>query len=337
MPDNDPSSAGALRPVAGVAPRLDYLPIGLFGGVMGLTGLSLGWRLAAKVLPVPESIATGIGVVAVAAFVILTLAYLVKLVTSPHKVAAEYGHLIAGNLFGTFFISLLLLPLFLVHYSLPLSRGLWVVGAAGMVLFAWAMVVRWISRPHEIVHVTPAWIVPAVGLLDVPLALPVLQMPQYHEVMLFGLAVGLVFAVPVFTMSLGRLIVGAPMPDALQPTLLMLVAPFAVGFSTYIATTGKDDPFADGLYMLTLFVLAVLVWRLARVLPGKAFKLSWWGTSFPLAASAIAALRYATYHPGQVSVGIAIALLALATVAIAALMLRTLLGLARGELRTLAT
>ncbi len=338
MPDNDSSSAGlAGRSAAGVTPRLDYLPVGLFGGVMGLTGLSLGWRLATKVLAVPEEISVVIGFIAVAAFVVVSLAYLVKIVTAPQKVVAEFKNLIAGNLFGTFFISLLLLPLFLVHYSLPLARGLWVVGAIGMVVFAWVIVVRWISQPHEVVHVTPAWIVPAVGLLDVPLAVPVLQMPEYHEVMLFGLAIGLVFAVPVFTMSLGRLIVGTPMPDALQPTLLMLVAPFAVGFSTYIATTGKDDLFADALYMLTLFVLAVLVWRLARVLPGKAFKLTWWGTSFPLAAAAIAALRYSTYHPSQVSVGIAIALLALASIAIAALMLRTLLGLVRGELRTLAS
>ena len=27
-------------------PQLDYLPIGLFGSVMGLTGLSVAWRLA---------------------------------------------------------------------------------------------------------------------------------------------------------------------------------------------------------------------------------------------------------------------------------------------------
>ncbi len=27
-------------------PLLDYLPVGLFGSVMGLTGLSVAWRLA---------------------------------------------------------------------------------------------------------------------------------------------------------------------------------------------------------------------------------------------------------------------------------------------------
>ena len=330
---SDPVAAPA---AARVTPRLDYLPISLFGGIMGLLGLSAGWRIAHTVLGVPEAAGAAIGLVAVAAFAIVTLAYIVKLVTAPQAVLAEYNHLIAGNLFGTFAISLLLLPLVLVHYSLPLARGAWVLGAVIMTVFAWAIVVRWISRPHELTHVTPTWIVPVVGLLDLPIALPLLQMPQFQPMMLFGLAVGLLFAIPIITLNLGRLITGPSLPDGLQPTLLMLTAPFAVGFSSYVGTTGKDDMFADALYMLTLFTLAVFAWRLARILPGKAFKLSWWGTSFPLAASAIAALRYAAYHPGPIATGIAGALLAVATLAIAALLLRTLFGLIRGELRTLS-
>ena len=322
---------------ARLAPRLDYLPVSLFGGIMGLAGLSIGWHVAAKVLNTPEMISTGIGFVAIGAFVALSIAYLIKLVTAPDKVTAEFNNLIAGNLFGTISISLLLLPILVVHYSLPVARVLWLMGAGSMILFAWTIVVRWISRPHEAIHVTPTWIVPAVGLLDVPLALPLLDMPQLDGLMLFSLAVGLVFAVPVFTLNLNRLIVGPPLPDALLPTLLMLAAPFAVGVSSYVVTAGKDDMFADALYMLTLFMMAVLVWRLARTLPGKAFKLSWWGTSFPLAATAIAALRYAGYHPGPIAVGIAVVLLALATLAITALMVRTLIGLVRGEFRALSS
>ncbi len=331
---SDPTSVAA--PAVRLTPRLEYLPISLFGGIMGLMGLSAAWRMAHNLLPVPETIATGIGGFATVAFVILTVAHLVKLVTAPQAVAAEFNHLIAGNLFGTFSISLLLLPLFLVHYSLPLAQGVWMGGAVSMIAFAWAIVVRWISRPHEIVHVTPTWIVPVVGVLDVPIALPLLQLPQFHGLMVFSLAVGLFFAVPILVLSLGRLIVGPPLPDMLQPTLLMLVAPFAVGASAYVSTTGKDDMFADALYMLTLFMLAVIVWRLGRVLPGKPFKLSWWGTSFPLAASAVAGLRYAGAHPGPVATGLGVALLVLATVAIAALLLRTFFGLVRGELRALS-
>ena len=59
--------------------------------------------------------------------------------------------------------------------------------------------------------------------------------------------------------------------------------------------------------------------------------------SFPLAAAAIAALRFAAVHPVFISDLIAWVLLGLATLIIAALLARTLLGLARGELRTLSS
>jgi tellurite resistance protein len=127
------------------------------------------------------------------------------------------------------------------------------------------------------------------------------------------------------------------MPDALRPSLLILVAPFAVGFSTYVATTGQVDLFAQSLYMLTLFMLAVLLGRLRDLPRCCPFRVSWWAVSFPLAASAIAALKFAAADPGTIADAIAILLLALATIVIALLLLRTLAGLLRGELRTLST
>ena len=55
-----------------------------------------------------------------------------------------------------------------------------------------------------------------VGMLDIPLALPLLHLPGLHGVMVLGLAVGLFFAVPLFTLIFSRLVFEPPMPDALQ-------------------------------------------------------------------------------------------------------------------------
>jgi tellurite resistance protein len=51
-------------------------------------------------------------------------------------------------------------------------------------------VTRWLSDRQKAAHATPAWIVPVVGLLDVPLALPVLGLPPMPGVMVFSLAGG---------------------------------------------------------------------------------------------------------------------------------------------------
>ncbi len=316
--------------------RLDYLPVSLFGSVMGLTGLSVAWRLAQARYSAPAWVADAIGIAAVTAFVLLALGYAVKLITAPAAVRAEFRHPIAGNLFGTILISLLL-PIILAPVNLRLAQVTWCIGAVGMVAFAWMIVSRWMSDRQQVAHATPAWIVPVVGLLDVPLALPSLGLPPMHGVMVLGLAVGLFFAVPLFTLIFSRLVFEPPMPDALQPTLLILVAPFAVGFSTYVATTGQIDLFAEALYVLTLFMLAVLLGRLRNLPSCCPFRVSWWAVSFPLAASAIAALRFAAAEPGFVTDAIALTLLALATLTIAGLLVRTLAGVARGELRALST
>ena len=317
--------------------RFDYFPISLFGAVMGLTGLSIAWRLAHTRYAAPQWAADGLGAAAVAAFVLIALGYAVKAIAAPDAVLVEFRHPIGGSLFGTFFISILLLPIVLAPVNLLLAQILWVAGAIGMFAFAWLMISRWMGNQQVISHATPAWIVPVVGLLDVPLALPGLGLPPMHGVMVMALAIGLFFAVPLFTLIFSRLLFEPPMPEALQPTLLILVAPFAVGFSTYVTTTQQIDLFAQSLYMLTLFLLAVLLGRLRHLIACCPFRVSWWAVSFPLAASSIAALRFAAAEPGTATDAVALVLLALATIIILAILIRTLVGIARGQLRTLTT
>jgi len=335
MPDDSsleqPPSAGAHSEPAF---RLAGLPVSLFGSVMGLTGLSAAWRSAQSHLGTPVWIPELIAAAAVIDFVVLFMAYGAKLVMEREAVRAEFHHPIAGTMFATVLMSLLLLPLVVAPVSLGAARALWCVGAAGMLAFALYVVSRWMNATQQPLTLTPAWIMPVVGMLDVPLAVPALALPQLNDSMLLGLSVGLFFAVPLFTMIFHRLVFEAPLPARLQPTLLILVAPFSVGMLAYVAATDRVDLFARALYLLMLFVLAVLLGRL-RHLPQCSFKVAWWAVSFPLASSASAALRMAISDAGWGSEAVAILLLGLATISIAWLVVGTLLGIARGELGTL--
>jgi tellurite resistance protein len=316
--------------------QVEAVPVGLFAAVMGLAGLNVAWTLAHARYGTPLWVATGLGLVACAAFVAVAAAYTAKSIIAWPAVRAEFRHPIAGNLFGTPLISLLLLPIPLASLNLALARVSWSLGAIGMTLFAWLIVTRWLSDRQQVVHATPAWIVPVVGLLDVPLALPVLGLPPMQGVMVFALAVGLFFALPLFTLIMSRLLFEAPLPAGLQPSLLILVAPFAVGCSAYVATTGAFDLFAEALFAVAVFLASVLLPKLARFGRACPFRVSWWGVSFPLAATAVAALRVATALPGLATDILALSLLTLATLVIGWLSGRTLVGLVRGELRTLA-
>ena len=66
------------------------------------------------------------------------------------------------------------------------------------------------------------------------------------------------------------------------------------------------------------------------------FRVSWWAASFPLAATAVAALKYADYAKHPVTDAIAAVILALASLIIAVFVVQTLGGVARGKLRELS-
>lgn len=313
-----------------------HLPVALFGGVMGLTGLSVCWHLAHAGYGAPSVIGDWMGVLAVLAFVAVSSGYAAKIVIAPSAVRDEFRHPVAGPLFGTVPISLMLLPILVAPTFPVLAQVTWAVGAIAMLLFAWLIVRRWMAGGLDASSVSPSWMVPVVGLLDLPLAVSSLGLPQVHGAMDLALAVGLFFAVPLFTIIFSRLAFGPPLPTALEPTLLILLAPFAVGFSAYVATTGQVDVLAQSLYMLMLFFLVLLIGRLRHLPACCPFRMSWWAVSFPLAASATTALRFAQVEPGWITDGIAMLLLGLATAVIAGLLLRTVVGIMRGELKTLS-
>ena len=322
---------------AAAARYFEYLPVALFGSVMGLTGLSAAWGLAHAYYGAPSWIAMVLAALAVLDFVLVSLAYGLKVLTATNAVRAEFEHPIAVNTFATVWVSMLLLPTILAPFSLLIARVLWGLGAVGIVVSAWYIVGRWLRVQHQAATVAPAWLLPVVGLLDLPLAVPSLGLPDPGDVMLVGLAVGMFFTVPIFTLVFSRLVLAPPLPQALEPSLLILVAPFAVGVSAYVATIGEVDLFAKSLYLVTIFLLAVLAGRLRHLTRCCPFRVGWWGVSFPLAASAIAALRVAHAVPGRASNAIGLLLLAVATLMILWMLARSVLGVARGELRALST
>ncbi|NTX78831.1 C4-dicarboxylate ABC transporter [Serratia proteamaculans] len=319
------------------AARLSWLPVALFGSVMGLAGLGQAWRMAHTQWGTPLWIAQIISGAAVIVFVLLVVAYAIKAATGFEHVKAEFTHPIAGALFGTPLISALLLPAILAEISMPLARALWILGAIGMTVFAWLMAGRWVGIRQQRVHAVPAWIVPLVGMLDIPLAVPALHFTEPpHALMVLGLSVGLFFAIPLFTIILSRLMFEEPMPSTMSPSLLIMLAPFAVGFSAYVITVGHVDLFAEGLFALTLLLLAILLSRLRDLRRCCPFRVSWWAVSFPLSAAAGAGLRYAAFAQAIWADAIAVSLLALASVVIAALFIRTITGIVRGEMQKLA-
>ena len=148
------------------------------------------------------------------------------------------------------------------------------------------MIRSWIHHDKfQVGQLNPAWFIPAVGNVIVPIAGGSLG---YVEISWFFFAVGISFWIILMAIVFNRMLFHDPLPAMLMPTLFILIAPPAVGFSAYMKLNGGQlDTLAHVLYYLALFFTLLMAMDLPRFarLP---FFLSWWAYSFPSAAMTIA-------------------------------------------------
>jgi tellurite resistance protein len=322
------SLSAAAAPVP--ATSIKNLQINLFASVMGLSGLALAWRSAGSAFNAPAAIGDAIGAFAVLVFAALAIGYLVKWQRFPEAVKQEFTHPVSSNFFGTVTIGMLLLSSVVGAWSPSLRVFLWTIASIATLVLAVVIVSRMLNGRVPLANVVPAWLIPGVATLDIAVAGGTLHMPWAHELNLLGAGVGAMLAVVFLVMIISRLVQGEPLPLPMTPSLMILIGPFAVGFLAYVNLTGRVDSFAALLFYFALFLFVVLAGRVFR--PSVAFAPGWWAISFPLAALANAALAYAMVSDSLLLAGVAIALLAFLTAALAVLTVRTLHWLWTGRL-----
>lgn len=309
--------------------RLRHFPIAFFAMVMGLAGLTIAWKRAEVVFQPWFAVSCGLELASVLAFLLVAVGYGLKIGTHPAEVAKELRHPVKINFFPTFSIGLLLLAVVLVERHFLAARVLWIAGASAHLVFTLYVMNAWIHRSNiEIGHVNPAWFIPVVGNVLVPIAGVRFAHP---EVSWFFFSVGIVFWLVLLTIVMHRLFFHAPLPERLQPTLFILAAPPAVAFLAYVALTGAVDAFARMLYYTSVALTLLLATNALRFLRAKFF-LSAWAYSFPLAAVTVATLGMAHRVGGTAFEWLGAALLALTSAVVAALLGRTLLAVSRREI-----
>lgn len=324
--------AAHLKPLAHTpsASSVKNVPVNLFGSVMGLAGLALAWRLAAKTYDFSPAVGEGIGLFAALVFIVLGLGYFAKWVKYPEAVSAEFNHPVMSNFFGTIAIAVLLLSAVLSHYSQPLGQNLWIVGTVSTIVLAFIVVTKLLKGGLDNAMAVPAWLIPGVATLDIVVTGAHMPFSWAHEVNLFSLGVGAIVAAVFFTLIMARLIHSEPLAPAMVPSMMILIAPFEVGFLAYTNFTGQIDAFASMLYFFGLFMFVILAVKIFR--PSTPFTPGYWAISFPMAALSNAALKYAAMAGGWLPPAIAWIILVFLTVALLLLTVRTLHILFNGKL-----
>ena len=308
---------------------LTHVPVPLFAVVMGLGGLGLAWRRAHEVLGWPGAIGEAVLILAAAGFVAILALYATKLARRPAAVRAEFRHPIRVNFFPAISISTLLMAGALLPHAMGLAEALFLIGAAGQLVLALAIINRWITHNIEIQHSNPAWFIPVVGNILVPVFGVRLGWP---ELSWFFFSVGVVFWLLLFTIVLYRIIFHDQLPQKFLPTLFILMAPPAIGLAAYLQLNGGAfDGFARVLLFSGLFI-ALLLLTMAPLFLRLSFFVSWWAYTFPSAALAIASLAYHEHRADAGSEALAVVVLLVATAIIATVAVRTTVALVKRQL-----
>jgi len=308
---------------------LMHVPIPLFALVMGTAGLGITWRKAHQVLGVPAIVGEIVLAVAAISFVAIALLYLTKWITHPAEVRTEFNHPVRSSFFPAFSISLLLLSLGAIPYSHDLTLGLWATGTTLHLLLTLRLLGRWIVHNQQINHSNPAWFIPVVGNVLVPL-------PGVHlgftEISWFFFSIGIVFWVLLFTIVFYRIVFHDQLPAKFIPTLFILIAPPAIGFLSYVLLNGGVvDGFARVLVYVALFI-TLLNFSLARQYMRVPFFVSWWAYTFPMAAVSVATMEFHHLNGYDEMSIICWTLLTVTTIVIVSVFLRTLMALVQGKL-----
>lgn len=309
--------------------RLQYLPVTFFAMVMGLCGLAIAWHRAEGIFRIDLPVSDVPLLLAVLTFASLLGLYGLKVLRFGDAVRAELGNPVTLNFFPAVSISFILLSIAFLPRLPGLAGGLWVVGSSLHLLLTLYVMGVWFHHQHfEIQHINPAWFIPVVGNVLVPIAgVPL----GFTELSWFFFSVGMMFWLLLFAIILYRVLFHNPLPERLMPTFFILIAPPAVGFVAYIKLAGGLDPFAHVLYHVGLFLTLLLVTQASRFF-GLQYYLSWWAYSFPLAAITIATMVMYEQTRTYAFAAIAWALLTLVTLMVVYLLYRTFLAARAGTI-----
>ena len=265
--------------------RLQNFPISWFAVVMGMTGFTIAWHRAEDLLGIPVKPSPVLLGLTITLFVVLLLLYLAKDLKYPDQVKAEFAHPVKLNFFPTISIGLILVSIALLPYSEDVSFMVWTLGAALHLGFTLYVLSAWLHKTHfEVAHINPAWFIPIVGNILVPIAGVEHASP---EISWFFLSIGLVFWLVLLTIIFYRMFFHQPLPAKLLPTLFILIAPPAAGFISWFQLVGEVNAFGRVLYYVAIFLTLMLLTQAPRFLKLEFF-LSWWAYSFPMAAMTLA-------------------------------------------------
>jgi tellurite resistance protein len=295
---------------------VQYLPVGLFGSTVAMADLSIAWKAGAVTFGLPAVISAAIGILTAAMFVLLLSLYILKLIRYHEVAKEELMDPVTEHFTGTLFISAVLLAVVAVPFSLAVARILWCCGTVGGIAFIYVLMGRLYKGRLDPKSAVPPVLIPGLTVLNAANAVRAMQFGIWgSEINGILFSFGIAYVLLFFVIITHRLIYGDVLALFLEPTLLLMSAPFAVSFLAYVSPGDPVNSFASVFFFFGLLLLVVLFFNVFK--KGLPFMISWWASCFSMGALTNAAIRYANQRHNLLLCDVAAVLLTASTLLIA--------------------
>lgn len=266
--------------------KLQYFPITMFAIIMGLSGLTIVFGKFYHMQWMPKIFYDIFIFFTFALFLFFLFTYGRKAINHFNEVKTDFNHPVRINFFSAISISFLLQSIAFMTYWPFLSMFLWWIGVIAHTFLMMHTIAFWIQHNFEIKFMNPAWFIPVVGNILIPVS-GVEFMPKAFSFLYFG--IGFFFWIILFAIFLNRVIFHDQMAQKFIPTLFILIAPPAIGFIAYIRIAQSWDSFAVFMLLIAYFFV-VLIFFLYKSFRKLKFFISWWAFTFPLMAITLASV-----------------------------------------------
>ena len=266
--------------------RLKFFPIMMFAIVMGLSGLTIVYQKSHEILGLNNIIGDALVYIDSTIFILMLAFYGMKLLRYSDEVKKEFNHPVRINFFAASAISFILISIVFHEINHTVALSAFIIGTVMQTFFTFYTISFWINRNLEIMHSNPAWFIPIVGNVLVPVAGTGIV---DNHLLMYYFAIGLFFWIVLTAIIINRIIFHNQLAVKFLPTLFIFIAPPAIAFIAYVKMQGDFDFFASTLYNLGLFFSFLLLFMYKNFINLKFF-ISWWAFTFPLAAITIASM-----------------------------------------------
>ncbi|MEU3509204.1 TDT family transporter [Streptomyces longwoodensis] len=298
----------------------------LFGIGFGIAGLAQAWGVAVKTVEAPSWPSYVLWILATVTW-LLTLAAYVRNVVAQGRSRTELPDPVLGPFTALIAIVPMLLGIALAPHSKTAGEIVYTTSLVVTVLLGSWLTGVWIRSDTELAQWHPGYFIPTVagGLIaangSATLGWTTLSRLMFGYGLVCWLVLGSIILVRLFTQPM--------LPPPLLPTIAIEVAPPVVAGNAWFAINGDQlDLGAQilggyALLMILVQITLIGVYRRAPFGPG------YWAFAFSYAAVVTDGLHWLDIEGVRGRKPLTYLLLAIATLALAALAVRTLLGLRR--------